>query len=107
MEWNVIVYDKPGADRSSSRSQHFAEIPAKVNAGTVISGGAVYQDEQKTKFAGSAFHLRANSREEVIEFLKSDIYYKLGVWDINSVIANPFGCAVRLPKKMEGVKAFE
>lgn len=101
-EYNVIIYDFPNSDRSKVRPQHVADIPANV-PNPIRSTGAIYQDEAKTKFAGSAFHLVANSKEEVIEFLKKDIYYREGIWDINSVVINPIGVAVRLPKKMDGV----
>jgi uncharacterized protein YciI len=104
MEWSVTVYDKPGADRSAVRPQHVAAIPAAVNAGIVTSAGAIYQDVEKTKFAGSTFHLIANSKEEIIEFLKKDIYYEKGIWDIDSVVAHPLGLAVRKQKDMPGVK---
>lgn len=101
-EYNVIIYDFPNSDRSKVRPQHVADIPANV-PNPIRSAGAIYQDEAKTKFAGSDFHLVANSKEEVIEFLKKDIYYREGIWDINSVVINPIGVAVRLPKKMDGV----
>ena len=97
MEWNVIVYDKPGADRTPVRAQHLAAIPA-------TSAAPVYHDIEKTKFAGSTFHLIANSKEEIIEFLKKDIYYEKGIWDIDSVVAHPMGVAVRKQKDMPGVK---
>lgn len=104
MEWNVTVYDKPGADRTPVRAQHLAAIPATVNAGIVTSAGPIYHDVEKTKFAGSTFHLIANSKEEIIEFLKKDVYYKEGIWDIDSVVAHPMGVAVRKQKDMPGVK---
>lgn len=102
IEWNVIVYDKPNTDRSQVRAQHLKEIPAAVNSGIVKAAGAIYQDVEKTKFAGSTFHLMAKSREEIVEFLKKDPYYKAGIWDVDSVIANPVGIAVRLPKVLPG-----
>lgn len=104
IEWNVIVYDKPGADRSKVRPQHVAAIPATVNAGIVTSAGAIYADVEKTKFAGSTFHLMAESKEEILEFLKKDIYAQTGIWDLTSVVANPVGIAVRIAKDMPGVK---
>ncbi|CUM46847.1 unnamed protein product [Debaryomyces tyrocola] len=103
IEWNVIIYDKPGTDRTAVRPTHVANIPETVNKGIVTSVGAIYQDVQKTKFAGSAFHIIADSKEEIIEFLKKDIYYEKGIWDIDSVIAHPIGVACRLPKTMNGV----
>lgn len=103
IEWNVIVYDKPGTDRLPVRMDHLKKIPSDVNGVIVNSAGAIFQDAEKTKFAGSCFHLMASSKEEIIEFLKGDPYYKAGIWDVDSVIANPCGIAVRLPKKLDGV----
>lgn len=103
IEWNVIVFDKPGTDRTKVRPQHVAEIPPTVNDGIVTSAGAIYKDAEKTQFAGSAFHIMAESKEEIIEFLKKDIYSKAGIWDLDSVIAHPIGLAVRLGKSMPGV----
>lgn len=102
-EWNVIVYDKPGTDRSQVRPQHVADIPASVNSGIVTSVGAIYKDVERTQFAGSALHMMAESREEIIEILKNDVYYKAGIWDLDSVIANPVGIACRIGKPMAGV----
>ena len=49
IEWNVIIYDKPGTDRTAVRPTHVANIPESVNKGIVTSVGAIYQDVQKTK----------------------------------------------------------
>ncbi|KAM9905909.1 hypothetical protein OXX79_001868 [Metschnikowia pulcherrima] len=103
IEWNVIVFDKPGTDRTSVRPQHVAAIPATVNEGIVTSVGAIYKDESKTQFAGSTFHMMAESKEEILEFLKKDIYFESGIWDIDSVIAHPVGIAARVGKAMPGV----
>lgn len=104
IEWLVTVFDKPGTDRSTVRPQHIAAIPETVNNGIVTAAGAIYQDVEKTKFAGSTFHLMAESKEEIVEFLKTDIYYQSGIWDIDSVVAYPVGIAVRMSKPMAGVK---
>lgn len=102
-EWNVIVYDKPGTDRTEVRPQHVAAIPASVNSGIVTSVGAIYKDVERTQFAGSTFHMMAESKDEIVEFLKKDVYYTAGIWDLDSVIANPVGIASRLGKTMPGV----
>lgn len=104
IEWNVIVFDKPNADRLPFRTEHLNKIPHDVNAGIIKSVGAIYHDVEKTKFAGSAYHILASSKEEVIEFLKGDAFYKNGVWDINSVIAHPIGIRSRLPTKLDGTE---
>lgn len=100
IEWNVIVFDKPGADRTPVRPQHLADIPPTVESGVVTSVGAIYHDVEKTKFAGSTFHIMAASKEEILEFLKKDIFYKSGIWDLDSVIANPVGIVARKAKAL-------
>ncbi|KAK6461936.1 hypothetical protein DFJ63DRAFT_314565 [Scheffersomyces coipomensis] len=104
IEYNVIIFDKPNTDRTEIRPQHFKGIAPTVNSGIVKSAGAIYHDDAKTKFAGSTFHLVADSREDVIAFLKKDVYYSTGIWDIENVIINPVGIVVRLPKKLDGVE---
>lgn len=103
VEWSVSIFDKPGADRTSVRPTHVASIPATVNDGTVTAVGALYHDKEKTKFAGSTFHMMAELKDEIVAFLKRDIYYESGVWDIESVVAFPVGIACRLAKPMAGV----
>ncbi|KAG7196221.1 uncharacterized protein KQ657_000234 [Scheffersomyces spartinae] len=102
IEWNVIIYDKPNTDRTGVRPQHMADIPSAVNSGIVKLAGAIYKDASKTQFAGSAFHLMAENESEIIEFLKKDIYYREGIWDIDNVIINPIGVAIRSTKYMNG-----
>lgn len=103
IEYNVVIYDFPGVDRTPIRPQHLAAIPSIVNKGKVLSAGGLFEDESRTKLIGSAFHLLAENRQEVIEFLKQDIYYTLGIWDINNVLINPIGIASRSPKVLPGV----
>jgi len=47
------------------------------------------------KFKGSAMLVGANSREEVIERLKRDVYVTNGVWDWEKIQIIPFKSAVR------------
>lgn len=103
LEWTVIVYDKPGTDRTPVRQEHLDNISSTVNSGIVKAAGPIFQDVEKTKFAGSTYHLMAKSKEEIIEFLKSDPYYKAGIWDVENIIAHPCNIPVRLPKVLKGV----
>ena len=54
-------------------------------------GGALLSDVPKDadpsslNFVGSTLVIDAASREEVLEFLKKDIYTETGVWDIEKV----------------------
>lgn len=84
------------------RTQHLANIPATVNSGRVTTAGAVFnslpQEGQKPDFAGSVFTIVADTKEEVLAFLKEDIYAKQGVWDLNNVLVYPVGIAYRKAK---------
>ncbi|KAH3671259.1 hypothetical protein OGAPHI_000482 [Ogataea philodendri] len=77
--------------------EHLANIPNGFANG-VTNCGAIFTDETKTKFAGSSYNIVANSRDEVIEFLKSDPYYKAGIWSLDDVLIYPYGCAGRTAK---------
>lgn len=102
-EYNVIVYDYPGVDRTPIRSQHLSTLPTIVNQGKVLSAGGLFKDETKTKLIGSAFHLLANNKQEIIDFLKQDIYYKQGIWNLDTVVINPIAIATRCEIKLPGV----
>lgn len=103
VEWCVLVFDKKGTDRSACRAAHLAAIPQSVEAGIVTNAGAIFHEipspsHEKPPFAGSAFNIVADSKEEVLEFLKKDIYAKEGIWDLENVVMYPYGCAVRKEK---------
>lgn len=102
VEWLVIVYDKPGTDRLTYRQQHLAAIPQAFESGKVTNAGAIYKeldsDGNPQGFAGSSFNLIADSQEEVLEFLKQDVYAKQGIWDLDNVVMYPYGCAARVKK---------
>lgn len=101
--YHVIVYDKPGVDRTAVRAQHMNDIPAKVNSGEIKAAGPIFSDESRTKFAGSFFFLDVADRAVVLEFLKKDIYATAGIWDLNNVSIFPMVNAVSLPQRMGGV----
>lgn len=64
-----------------------------------LFGGAFLEEPIKEgetpKMKGSAMLIRANTKEEVIERLKNDVYVKGGVWDWDKVQVLPFKCALR------------
>ena len=62
---------------------------------TTDSPGAILSDTPSDPadpntfdFKGSSLILEAASKAEVIEFLKTDVYYKEGVWDVENVGLN-------------------
>lgn len=73
-------------------STHFADLKDKVDSGTYKMGGALLDevpadenDPSSFKFSGSTLVCLAETREEVLEHLKDDIYTKSGVWDLDNV----------------------
>lgn len=92
-EWIVIVYDVPNSRRAEFRPQHLANLPAVYAAGKVTSCGPTLAESpvegSPLKLNGSHFIWTADSKEEIIEELKKDIYYKEGVWDLDSATFIP------------------
>ncbi|KAK3953775.1 hypothetical protein QBC32DRAFT_111224 [Pseudoneurospora amorphoporcata] len=105
IEWLVVVpdFEGVGEKRLEVRPDHFAGLGKNVDNGCFQMGGAVLSepptsDDPKTfKFAGSTIVLLAESREEVIEILKGDVYAQKGVWDVDNAQMWPFKCAFRFP----------
>lgn len=64
-----------------------------------LFGGAFLEEPVKEgetpKMKGSAMLIRANSKEEVVERLKNDVYVTGGVWDWDKVQIFPFKSALR------------
>lgn len=90
LEWLVIIYDKPGCQRLKFRAQHLSKVPLGIDSGYVTSCGPIFKDAEKTEFAGSSFTIAAESKSEVLEFLKKDIYAHEQVWDFDNVVIHPY-----------------
>ena len=97
-EWLAVIYDKPNVDRLQFRNQHIAKLPENFGR-TVSCGGGLLGDDGK--FIGSTFHIRANTKEDVINFLKKDIYATEGIWDFDSLVVNQLLVAAREEKKIQ------
>ncbi|ODQ82014.1 hypothetical protein BABINDRAFT_32382 [Babjeviella inositovora NRRL Y-12698] len=108
-EWLVVVRDTPVNNRMEHRPQHFADSPPKftANGGKVIMGGGIFNSDKPLvadgsqplpPFAGSAFVIRAESKQEVIDFLKQDVYAREKVWDMDNLEIWPYLCAYREEK---------
>lgn len=96
LEWLVVVYDRPNVNRLLFRTQHIARIPLLVGKGIITNCGPIFSDDERSKFIGSSFNLRAASREDVVDFLKEDIYWKEGVWDVDNAIIHPYTAVRRV-----------
>ncbi|KXX81934.1 Protein YciI [Madurella mycetomatis] len=92
-EWLVVIPDFPGvhSKRMEARPQHFAGLKPAMDSGLYQMGGAVLNevpqgdDPSKFSFAGSTIVIVAESRDEIKEILKKDIYATSGVWDVENV----------------------
>ncbi|MCH0628962.1 hypothetical protein JNB11_03170 [Kocuria palustris] len=104
-QYNVIIYDRPDANRLEVRPKHFAGIPQLVEGGALLAGGAIFKDDSclLDQFAGSWLHVEAENQQAVMEILKRDPYAVEGVWDLDNVIIHPMTAAVRLPVRFPGV----
>lgn len=104
-QYNVIIYDRPDANRLEVRPKHFAGIPQLVEGGALLAGGAIFKDDSclLDLFAGSWLHVEAETQQAVMEILKRDPYAVEGVWDLHNVIIHPMTAAVRLPVRFPGV----
>ncbi|TQV95337.1 hypothetical protein V2A60_009630 [Cordyceps javanica] len=106
-EFLVIVPDKPGTlqKRLEVRAAHLANVKPYADNGTYKMGGAVLNSVPKSAdpttfdFHGSSFVALAESKEEVLEQLKDDIYVTSGVWDLEKIQIFPFICAFRSAKE--------
>ncbi|KAG6090435.1 hypothetical protein E4U15_005027 [Claviceps sp. LM218 group G6] len=96
-EFLVIIPDKPSVrkTRLALRSLHVQNMNHLVASGQWKMGGALLNsvpdledDPTKFDFMGSTFVCRAESRAEVFEQVKQDVYVSGGVWDLARFDAN-------------------
>lgn len=70
-------------------STHLSNARKNVESGGVVMGGAILDeaaaDGKPLKITGSAMVFRADTKEEVLEQVKQDVYYKGDVWDKEKV----------------------
>jgi uncharacterized protein len=70
-------------------SDHIKNLKSVVDSGFLLMGGATLDEPIKEgegpKINGSALIALAESKEEVLEKLKEDVYYKTNVWDADKV----------------------
>ncbi|EFX01283.1 hypothetical protein CMQ_6225 [Grosmannia clavigera kw1407] len=90
-EWLVIIPDYPGTvdKRLEVRGIHLANTKPLRESGVLKSGGAIVDDIPSNpadpttyKFAGSTLTVVAESRNDVVDLIKKDIYTEKGVWDV-------------------------
>ncbi|KAI9889669.1 MAG: hypothetical protein M1814_005070 [Vezdaea aestivalis] len=101
-EWLAILPDHENDPerRLSVRPKHFEGLKEGIDNGFWKSGGAILHEPEiegkQLQFRGSVMVGLASSREEFIEVLKSDIYFKNDVWDWDKVQIYPFKNGFRI-----------
>ncbi|KAK4690785.1 uncharacterized protein P7C71_g6085, partial [Lecanoromycetidae sp. Uapishka_2] len=100
-EWIVILPDQEDAlsRRMEVRPHHLKALTPAVEKGFWKLGGAMLDEVPKEgegpKINGSVMLALAESKEEVLDALKEDVYSKAGVWDWDKVQIHPFISAFR------------
>ncbi|KAI9731781.1 MAG: hypothetical protein M1834_004570 [Cirrosporium novae-zelandiae] len=102
----VILPDYPGVleKRMSVREEHLSGTKPNVDGGFLTFGGAMLDEVPKEgtslKINGSAMLVSATSKEDALEQISKDIYYREGIWDKEKIKIVPFKTAVRQPLKL-------
>lgn len=94
-EWSVIVYDKPGMDRMTVFGEHVNGLPGFIDDKSMVTGGQINDDSDPRKPIGSSFIIRAETKEDVVNILKKDAFYKHGIWDVDNAIIHHLYCVYR------------
>jgi uncharacterized protein len=100
-EWLVQIPDHPNAleKRLAVRPEHLSNLKPKIEAGIVVFGGAMLSEHpeegQGPDMKGSVMLIKANSEQEIRDYLENDPYTKGGAWDISKATITPFKTAVR------------
>jgi len=102
-EWMVILPDHQGklSERLKVRSDHLKNIKPLVESGFWVMGGASLEEPVKEgegpKMNGSVMIALADTKDEVLEKIRKDVYYTSGVWDGSKIQIFPFKSAIRTP----------
>ncbi|KAI9664093.1 MAG: hypothetical protein M1821_007584 [Bathelium mastoideum] len=100
LEWLVILPDIPGTSDTwlSVRGEHLSAMKPHFDAGLFRLGGAYFHPQEEAgaplQIRGSMLIACAESKEEVVEVLKRDVFTTSGVWDWNKVEIYPFRTAL-------------
>lgn len=103
IEWLVVIFDHAAGQRLRFKTEHLATLRANINKGVVTSGGPLFEDAAQTKPFGSALTVKADSKAEVVDLLKSDIYAEKNVWNFDTLMVHP--CAPRFRSSIEWPKS--
>jgi len=80
-------------------SQHLANAKVLAESGVLKMGGGLLDElpgpEGPPKMCGSAFIVVAETRDEVVRLLETDVYVTSGVWDLEKAQIWPMLTAFR------------
>jgi len=100
-EWLVHIPDHPNAleKRLKVRQEHLSGLKGKIEAGIVVFGGATLSKQpaegEGPDMTGSIMLIKANTEQDIRDFLENDPYTKGGAWNPREAKIFPFRCAVR------------
>jgi hypothetical protein len=81
------------------RRKHLEGTTPEVNNGKIVLGGAfmkdTWKDGETPPMMGSAMIYVAETKKQVLERMRIDIYTTSGVWDMDKVQIWPFRSAIR------------
>ncbi|KAJ7209590.1 hypothetical protein GGX14DRAFT_566092 [Mycena pura] len=89
------IDDGTYALRLSVRETHLVNAKQWMAEKFLLVGGAMLTPESLTtpenkKMIGSSFVCQAKNTEEVLEKIKSDVYFTFGVWDPDKIVVVPY-----------------
>ncbi|KAF4961423.1 hypothetical protein FGADI_277 [Fusarium gaditjirri] len=94
MEWIVLIPDTGGSleTRMRVRQTHIKDMLQHIDSGLFQMGGGTLAGNTVDC---SAIIARAKSEADIISVLKTDIYARSGVWDLDKIQFIPFRCVYR------------
>ncbi|KAI8716393.1 PKS-ER domain-containing protein [Fusarium sp. LHS14.1] len=98
-EWIVLIPDVEGTleTRMKVRETHIKEMIKHIDSGLYQMGGGTLNGGQVN---GSAIIARAKTEADVIEVLKTDIYARSGVWDLDKMQMIPSTAIIQKGKSL-------
>ncbi|KIX03813.1 uncharacterized protein Z518_07366 [Rhinocladiella mackenziei CBS 650.93] len=95
IDWIVLIPDHENAleKRMKARPSHLEGLQPRIKCGAWVMGGATVSsppiEGEPKQFNGSCLVARAQSKEEVMEELRKDVYAKEGVWNLDKAQVLP------------------
>ncbi|GAA5926741.1 hypothetical protein JCM3775_007025 [Rhodotorula graminis] len=82
-----------GSKRLDVRPTHLEHAAVGHKQGWIVTAGATFADDARTKMTGSWFCLREESLDKARERLSRDVYATGGAWDMSKATITPVAVA--------------